>query len=198
MKNIILIISSPLFYIFNLVKINPAKTIIITLGCIFFSFAGTLKRVNNERTIIKEEKVNGEWVYFYEDSDGDLEIFTDYEKLKLEGKDKNLYRWSEYHAGNVFLHLGWIVCAIIVIGMLTSYDGNWDFDDVFEITALNFIRCEIEDGLYVYSIFDRLLVKSSYQKNDFDLGSIKDILILPKYKTRSKRRSEKLDELGIE
>ena len=192
------ILLAPFVWVINLITENPAKTIIITLGCIFFNFAGTLKSVPQERTIIKEEKLNGQWVYFYEDSDGYLEIFTTYEKEILEGKNKNKYRWSDYHAGNVFLHAGWIVCAIIVIVMLIGDEGRWDFDDVFEKTTLNFIRCEIEDGVYVYTIFDRLLVKSSYQQSNFDLGSIKDILILPKYKTRSKRRSEKLDELGIQ
>ena len=188
----------PFIWVINLITENIAKTIIITLGCIFFNFAGTLKSITNERTIIKEEKINGKWVYFYEDSDGDLEMFTDYEKQTLEGKNKNKYIWSEYHAGNVFLHAGWIVCSIILIVMLISNEGEWDFDYVFKKTALNFVRCEIEDGQYVYTIFDRLLLKSSYQTRNFDLESIKDILILPNYKTRSKKRSEKLDELGIQ
>jgi hypothetical protein len=192
------ILLAPFVWVINLITENPAKTIIITLGCIFFNFAGTLKSNTYEKTVIKEEKVNGKWVYFYEDSDGDLEMFTDYEKQNLEGKNKNKYRWSEYHAGNVFLHTGWIVCAIIVIVMLISEDGKWDFDDVFEKTTLNFVRCEIEDGQYVYTIFDRLLTKSSYQTSNFTLSSIRSILILPKYKTRSKTRSEKLDELGIQ
>ena len=70
-------------------------------------------------------------------------------------------------------------------------------NDVFEKTMLNFVRCEIEDGVYVYTIFDRLLGKYNHHTRDFYLYSIKDILILPKYKTRSRKRSEKLDELGI-
>lgn len=187
----------PFIWVFNLMSENIAKTIIITLGCIFFNFAGTIKNVNYERRIIKEENVNGTWVYFYYDSDGNLETSTYSEKKILLGKNKNIYKWSEYHAGNVFLHLGWVVCLIIVIVMLISEDGKWDFNDVFEKTMLNFVRCEIEDGVYVYTIFNRLLGKYNYNTRDFYLGSIKDILILPKYKTRSIKRSEKLDELGI-
>jgi hypothetical protein len=188
----------PFIWVINLISENLAKTIFITLGCIFLNFAGTLKSITYERTIVKEELVKGRWVYFYEDSDGDLEIFTSTEKEILNGKNKNKYIWKEYHAGNVFLHLGWIICSIIIIVMLLNPEGTWDLDDVFSKTSMSFIRCEIEDGLYVYTIFDRLIDKSSYQRNDYSFSGIKDITILPKYKTRSKRRSEKLDELGIQ
>ena len=78
---------------------------------------------------------------------------------KLVGKDKNIVKWKEYAGGNAELWLGFIVFLIITIVMMCSEDGYWDFHEVFENTIKYYIRCEIEDNVYVYTIFGR-----SYRK----------------------------------
>lgn len=78
-----------------------------------------------------------------------------------------------------------------------SDEGHWDFQDVFENCMKYYIRCEIEDNVYVYTIFGRLIEKSSYQTKRFNIYNLKDITILPKYTLRSDKRNNKLNQLGI-
>lgn len=190
------IITFPFVYLFELIRENIFKTIFITLTCIFFSYAGSIPDQPHERTILKEMQMNGEWVYLYKTSDG-IEAYSQIEREKLVGKDKNIVKWKEYAGGNAVLWLGFIVFSIITIVMMCSNEGRWDFSDVFENTIKYYIICEIEDNVYVYTIFGRLIEKSSYQTTRFNICKLRDITILPKYTLRSDKRNDKLSQLGI-
>lgn len=190
------IITFPFVYLFELIRENIFKTIFITLTCIFFSYAGSIPDQPHERNILKEMQMNGEWVYLYKTSDG-IEAYSQIKREKLVGKDKNIVKWKEYAGGNAALWLGFIVFLIITIVMMCSEDGHWDFHEVFENTIKYYIRCEIEDNVYVYTIFGRLIEKSSYQTTRFNICKLRDITILPKYKLRSDKRNEKLNQIGI-
>lgn len=190
------IITFPFVYLFELIRENIFKTIFITLTCIFFSYAGSIPDQPHERNILKEMQMNGEWVYLYKTSDG-IEAYSQIKREKLVGKDKNIVKWKEYAGGNAALWLGFIVFLIITIVMMCSEDGYWDFHEVFENTIKYYIRCEIEDNVYVYTIFGRLIEKSSYQTTRFNICKLRDITILPKYKLRSDKRNEKLNQIGI-
>jgi hypothetical protein len=185
----------PFVYLFELIRINMVKTIMIVITSILFAYAGTIPDHTHERVILKEIQIGGEWVYLYE-SDG-IEAYSQPERETLVGKDKNIFRWKEYSGGNVGLWVGFIILAIVTIVTMCVDEGRWDFDEVFDETAKNFIKCEIEDDVYVYTIFGRLLAKERYQTSRFSIYNIKDITMLPKYKLRSERRNEKLNEIGI-
>ena len=188
------IITFPFLYLLNLTKINPAKIIIITIGCIFFNYAGTIPDQLHERTIIKEMQMDGKWVYLYEDSDG-IKAYSQRNREVLVGKNKNTVKWKSYAGGNIGLWLGFIICLIIVFVQILSDDGEWDLGEVFNDTIKYYIKCEIEDNFYVYTVFGRLIDKSSYNMNRFDLYRISDISILPKYKLRSELRDEKINSI---
>lgn len=188
------IITFPFLYLLNLTKINPAKIIIITIGCIFFNYAGTIPDQLHERTIIKEMQIDGKWVYLYEDSDG-IKAYSQRNREVLVGKNKNTVKWKSYAGGNIGLWLGFIICLIIVFVQILSDDGEWDLREVFNDTIKYYIKCEIEDNVYVYTIFGRLIDKSSYNMSRFDLYRISDISILPKYKLRSELRNDKINTI---
>jgi hypothetical protein len=57
-------------------------------------------------------------------------------------------------------------------------------------------RCEIEDGHYVYTVFGRLISKERSQRN-FDWFRMSEVMTLPRYKTRSIKRKDAFDKLGI-
>lgn len=185
----------PFVYLFELIRINIVKTIMITITSILFAYAGTIPDQTHERVILKEIQIGGEWVYLYE-SDG-IEAYSQSERETLVGKDKNIFRWKEYAGGNEVLWVGFIILSIVTIFTMCVDEGHWDFNEVFDETAKNFIKCEIEDDVYVYTIFGRLLAKERYQTRRFSIYNIKDITMLPKYKMRSERRNEKLNEIGI-
>ncbi len=186
----------PFVYLFELIRINIVKTIMIVITSILFAYAGTIPDQTRERVILKEIQMNGEWVYLYDSSDG-IEAYSQSERETLVGKDKNIFRWKEYAGGNAGLWIGFIILSIVTIVTMCVDDGRWDFDEVFDEATKNFIKCEIEDDVYVYTIFGRLLAKERYQTSRFSIYNIKDITMLPKYKLRSERRSEKLNEIGI-
>jgi len=183
----------PFVYLFELIRINIVKTIMIVITSIFFAYAGTIPDQTHERVILKEMQIGGEWVYLYE-SDG-IEAYSQPERETLVGKDKNIFRWKEYAGGNAALWVGFIILSIVTIVTMCVDEGHWDFDEVFDETAKNFIKCEIEDDVYVYTIFGRLLAKERYQTRRFSIYNIKDITMLPKYKLRSERREEKLNQI---
>jgi hypothetical protein len=185
----------PFVYLFELIRINIVKTILIIVTSIFFAYAGTIPDQTHERVILKEMQIGGEWVYLYE-SDG-IEAYSQPERETLVGKDKNIFRWKEYAGSNAALWAGFIILSIVTIVTMCVDEGHWDFDEVFDETAKNFIKCEIEDDVYVYTIFGRLLAKERYQTRRFSIYNIKDITMLPKYKLRSERRNEKLNEIGV-
>jgi hypothetical protein len=183
----------PFVYLFELIRINIVKTILITVTSIFFAYAGTIPDHTHERVILKEIQIGGKWVYLYE-SDG-IEAYSQSERETLVGKDKNIFRWKEYAAGNVGLWAGFIILVIVTIVTMCVDEGRWDFDEVFDETVKNFIKCEIEDDFYVYTIFGRLITKESYQTKRFSIYRIKDITMLPKYKLRSEKREDKLNQI---
>lgn len=111
------------------------------------------------------------------------------------GKDKNIFRWKEYAGGNVGLWAGFIILVIVTIVTMCVDEGRWDFDEVFDETVKNFIKCEIEDDIYVYTLFGRLITKERYQTKRFSIYNIKDISMLPKYKLRSEKREDKLNQI---
>jgi hypothetical protein len=184
----------PFVYLFELIRINIVKTIMIAVTGILFAYAGTIPDQTHERVILKEIQIGGEWVYLYDSSDG-IEAYSQRERETLVGKDKNIYRWKEYTGGNAGLWIVFIILSIVTVVTMCVDDGRWDFDEVFDETAKNFIKCEIEDDFYVYTIFGRLLAKERYQTSRFSIYSIKDITMLPKYKLRSERRENKLNQI---
>jgi hypothetical protein len=184
----------PFVYLFELIRINIVKTIMIAVTGILFAYAGTIPDQTHERVILKEIQIGGEWVYLYDSSDG-IEAYSQRERETLVGKDKNIYRWKEYTGRNAGLWIVFIILSIVTVVTMCVDDGRWDFDEVFDETAKNFIKCEIEDDFYVYTIFGRLLAKERYQTSRFSIYSIKDITMLPKYKLRSERRENKLNQI---
>jgi hypothetical protein len=176
---------------------NPFKTIILVL-CIFCWYhAGTLKKQRFETRIYHEFEINGQWFGIYGDSDPDVLVFN--EKPLLVGKQKNIYVSYNYHPGNAFLWLGFgISLFILIVG--TFVEDGWELESVLKMGLSVFVRCDIEDGVFVYTIFGRLLAKYKNQvetTNFHQLRSISSILTLPKYETKMSRRERLLRIIGI-
>ena len=69
----------PFVYLFELIRINIVKTIMIVITSILFAYAGTIPDHTHERVILKEIQIGGEWVYLYE-SDG-IEAYSQPERV---------------------------------------------------------------------------------------------------------------------
>lgn len=54
------VITIPFVYLFELIRYNIGKTILVTLTCILFNYAGTIPVQKHERVILKEIQIQGE------------------------------------------------------------------------------------------------------------------------------------------
>jgi hypothetical protein len=87
---------------------------------------------------------------------------------------------------------------VLLVG--SFMDDGWEFESVFRMGLSVFVRCDIEDVVYVYTVFGRLLGKYKNQvetTNFHPLRSISSILTLPKYETKMSRRERLLRIIGI-
>ena len=175
---------------------NPFKTALLAICFVFWYYAGTLKTQRIETTIYHQFEINGQWYGVY-GTDPDIMVFND--KPALVGKEKNIYVNNQYHPGNAFLWMAFGVgLLILLVGCFV--DEGWDLENVLRMGLSVFIRCDIEDGAFVYTIFGRLLAKYKNQvetTNFHQLGSISSILTLPKYETKMSRRERLLRIIGI-
>lgn len=192
------------YFLVELFKKNPGKSICFIIGMVAFNFAGTFPNWDKEIKIEKEVKVDSGWVYLYqkiEENKIKYEMIYSPEKLELKS---GIYKSSEYHGANVFFWVLSIVSLIVVI--IGTFDSNndWEFDEVRGHTIGRLSKCEFEDGDYYYIISGRLIGKTNRQHNNyksiyrnFGINSLSDILICPKFETKTSKRESKLSKLGI-
>ena len=184
----------PIAFVRELLASNPFKTVFVVLGIIFYSYAGKLPQVRNEATFYHQLELNGKWVGIYGD-DFETMVFDSKPKL-INGKT---YVYYNYHPGNAFLYFGLVLVVIFVVVGSFVNDG-WELNYVFGSSVSIFVRCDIEDGVYVYTIFGRLLAKYTTQCDTTifnDLRRVTRILGLPKYETRMSKRERLLRKLGL-
>lgn len=184
----------PPTFVWEFLKLNPVKSIVLALGIVFYSYAGELKSIRHEITFFHQLELRGKWVGIYGD---DFDTWVADSKPRLINGDTYVY--YEYNPANAFLYLGmWLAVIWLVVGSFAN-DG-WELSDVLMHSMSIFVRCDIEDNLYVYTIFGRLIAKYTTQgKTDsfFELRSIPGILGLPKYETKISKRDRLLRKIGI-
>lgn len=175
---------------------NPFKSVLLIVCFVFWYYAGTLKSQRIETTIYHQFEMNGQWYGVY-GTDPDIMVFN--QKPVLIGKNKNIYVSNQYHPGNAFLWMAFGV-GLLVLLVGSFIDDGWEFDDIMKNTLSVFIRCDIEDGVFVYTIFGRLLGKYKNQLETtifHQLGSLSSIITLPKYETKMSKRERLLRIIGI-
>jgi len=175
---------------------NPFKAVVLVFCIVFWHYAGTFKPQKSETLIYHEFVHDGQWfgVYGY-----DPDVFVLNEKPKLVGKEKNMYVSHNEHPANVLLWFGFgLTLLFIIIG--SFIEDGWGLDDVMRDGLSVFVRCDIEDGAYVYTVFGRLLAKYKNPVDNvtfYQLRSVSSILSLPKYETKMSKRDRLLRIIGI-
>lgn len=193
------------YFLIELIKTNPVKTLTSIIGIVALNFAGTFPNWNKEIKIEKTVQVDSGWVYLYpkiEENKIKYEMIYSPEKLDLKS---DIYVSSEYHGANVFFWVLSVVSFIIVIiGTFDSNNNDWEFSEVRGHTIGRLTNCEFEDGHYYYTIGGRLIGKVDRQSTsyrhiyrNFGIHSLSDVSICPKFETKTSRRESKLSKLGI-
>lgn len=194
-------------FVLNLIKNNQIKLIALVVAIITFPFLNSLPDEKKETPIVKEIKIDGDYIYLSRDVlNGEIQYDAKsfHKKQKLMGGVYLIEK--EYNDANIFIWILFIIAlAFPVFGIFISdNDVNWDLEKVSQETISYFIKCEEEDGTYYYLYNDRLLKTSdkiinSYSNIAYTL-EIKDFTKLrnfPIWNSKQRKRNNKLDELGI-
>lgn len=183
----------------------------MTIGAIVaFSFAGSLPGENVYHNLVTQSKDGNTYVYVVNsqsDSNGGYEIFTS-DKPEVV-KNGQLQVW-DYHDGNVLLYLlGGILTLIVsiatIMGLVNDHeDIGWEIEYCYQRGISTLIYCELEGDIYYYIIMGRLVEKRKdqirYTSNiarEFRIFNMSDVYRLPKFSTKTQKRNNILDKLGI-
>lgn len=195
----------PFILLYNIIKRNIGKTIWVSLAIIGFHFSQNyLEDIHSTKIADYVIKDGTDYVYFFSKGEqGDYSTMASKTPLK-----NNTYSYTETQGMYIFLQiLAWGSVVILAICFIVGISGDdsaaWEFDECFEESLSFLISCEIEGDKFYYMALGRLLLKSDRQLNssyhnitrELSIRSFSDILICPKFKTRSQKRGELLDKL---
>jgi len=191
-----------LYYIIYFIKHNPVKVIFLILTIISSFFIGKFPRdikTNYVVHSIVDERTN-EYVYFCRESSDNYSEYT-VEKFDEEITIENgIISYDVYGSLNILFIL--ITSGCFVIGVFAMTEG-FDIECVVDDVIRNLIYCEYEDDKYIYMCQGRLLGKSDtnikYSRilTHFSIYGYKDLMLCPKFKTRTEKRDSNLKKIGI-
>jgi hypothetical protein len=194
--------------IWQLIATNPIKITTLVIAIVSFKYAGSFQNGTYKQPVVAEFNDNSTWVYLVrnENNSTGYDVMTSTTKEKLVDGSIVL---DDYNDLNV---LFWVFFAISsLIFSITTFIGwingdsdvSWDLGGCLEKSLNNIIYCELEDGIYYYMAFGRLIGKSKTQINPrrvadhFNTYSLSDLRKCPKFATKTQNRNNLLDRLGI-
>ncbi len=194
--------------IWQLIITNPIKIVALILSIISYNYAGSFKSGTYKQPIVKEFNDGGIWVYLARSTTNSsgYEVMTTQSKQKLVD---NCLVLDDYDDRNILLWILFGVTLLVfvistIIGLLNGDDDiGWDIDSCQEISINNLIYCELEGDTFYYMAFGRLIgqsktqVKSRSIADSFRIHSLSDLKKCPKFSTKTQKRNNLLDKLGI-
>jgi hypothetical protein len=197
------------FWTLNLIRINPVKTIAIIALIASAPFLNSIPDIVDYKRIDYKYEKYGRDFYVTVDIESNKESYEiePYEKenppVIKNGKIVET-RWND---ANIIL---WLLCGVaaimIAVGIFSGDDDlSFDLRKVFYMTASRFVVCELEGDIYYYFLDGRLLGKSErpmnleyeYICNKFSVTSRTKLASFPKWKTKTAKRNEKFESIGI-
>lgn len=189
-------------FIKHLIISNPIKIILLIVAYISFNFAGTFKGSYEYIDIVSQHKDKNTYIYVVKNEANS----SGYEVLSFdkeqETKNEQL-KTFDYHDGNIVLYVVFGVSLLCAIVGSFMDDEKWDFDDSYEMAISSLIYCELEGDVYFYMILDRLITKTDRRimshniAGNLGIHNMSDVYRLPKFSTKTKKRNDNLEKLGI-
>jgi len=195
-----------LVLIFELVRTNIVKTILLTTSIVCFNLAGNFPDTIDTYKIIGETKVEQTNVYFYKtisDNKIEYETITSEEPIKIVNGEIKI---SSYSGFNI---LFWILFSIstlilVIATFINDNDIGWELEDAWKQAFGTLIYCEEENGEYYYFALGRLIDKKSQQvsrrytiTSELRIDGFRELYRCPKYQTKTQRRETLLNKIGI-
>lgn len=202
MKRLLLL---PFSFIYNFIMVNIGKTILFTLFGLSIYGAITSKQYEMEKLhIISSVKNGADYLYIVDGKDPSVLTYKSPQKITnnilLHQTETGIYTF--YIVMCVVLG---ILAVIFVIASIVEDEAAWDLLKVFQKSISVLIQCELEDGMYHYTILGRLIniqedkqyIGDESLAYRFDINDLTTIINLPKFKTKTEKRNKFLDKLGV-
>ena len=189
---------------------NPIKLIMIVASVIAFNFAGTIKGGYEYYNIVSQVKDGNTYVYVTNsksESNNGYEVYTSDKPEVI--KNGQIQVW-DYNDANVLLYiigsiLTLIVLIVTIVGLVNDDDDiGWNIESCYQRSISTLIYCESEGDTYYYMIMGRLIDKRKdqirYTSNvarEMRIYNMSDVFRLPKFSTKTQKRDNLLDKLGI-
>lgn len=207
LKNFIMIRYS-LGVIWQLIITNPIKIAALVIAIVSFNYAGSFQNGTYKEPVVSEIKDGSTWIYLTRNSGNSsgYEVMTSATKEKLVDGSLVL---DDYNDINVVFWIFFVISVLIfsittIIGWINDDDDvSWALTRCLEKAMNDIIYCELEDGVYYYMAFGRLIGKSDIQINPrrvadrFHTYSLFDLRKCPKFSTKNQNRNNLLNKLGI-
>lgn len=198
-------------FIKYLVIKNPIKLLMVVGAIVTFNYAGTIPGGYEYYDIAAQAKDGNTNIYVIRSHDGGENPYDVISSNKDEKVENNRLVYYDYHDGNIFL---WIIFGILsllitiftIIGLANDDDEiiGWEIEDCYTLSISTLIYCELEGDTYYYMIMGRLIEMRKdqlrYTSNvarEMRIFNMSDVFRLPKFSTKTQKRNNNLDKLGI-
>lgn len=197
-------------FIKYLVIKNPIKLLMVVGAIVAFNYAGTIPGGYEYYDIAAQAKDGNTNIYVIRSHDGGENPYDVVSSNKEEKVENNRLVYYDYHDANILL---WIVFGILslliviftIIGLANDDDEiGWEIEDCYTLSISTLIYCELEGYTYYYMIMGRLIEMRKdqlrYTSNvarEMRIFNMSDVFRLPKFSTKTQKRNNNLDKLGI-
>jgi hypothetical protein len=189
---------------------NKIKILFVILSIICFKYVDEIPDSQKELFIIKSvdlgDLYKNRYAYIYESSISNeikVEVIS-FEKPQELVNNKIIY--TAYNELNIPIWILFVVFTLLYVIPSFMYDDDdvsWELKDIWYDSLKSTIYSELEDGVYYYMSFGRLIHKSEKLLTPENvmrisgINSFSDIKSMPKFKTKSLKRESILKEIGI-
>lgn len=195
-------------FLFEVLKTNIVKTLLIIGAVLTFMYAGTFKPDVQEYNVATTVRVDSDYVYVCKTiSENKIKYENVWSQSPIPVKDGKIYVSSYAFVNGLMWFLFAILAVILVVGTIIGRnddDIGWELEDCWEEALSTLIYCEEEDGKYYYFALGRLIDKRDNQisrrtrpTSELNLRTFRDLYRCPKYKTKKERREQLLNKIGI-
>ena len=190
---------------------NPIKLLVLITAIILFNYAGTIPGEYVYYDLVSQSKDGNTNVYVLRshesNDDSSYDIYSSNKPQKVI--NNQLVVW-DYHDGNVVLYVFsailFLVLLILTIFCIVNDDDEigWDIKSCYTKAITTLIYCELEGEIYYYMIMGRLIEKrkdkirfTSNLAREMRIFNMSDVYRLPKFSTKTQKRNNILNKLGI-
>lgn len=192
-----------LVFLLNLITKNPVKLTVLSIAIITYIFAGSFDYIKSKSLIVHQFKDGSVNVYISKkESNNEIEYKTLTSEKEIEIDQNGYYHYHKYNDINVLFWTLFVLSSLwTIIGIFVD-DDNWEFVDIWRDSLLTLVNVELDGDTYYYMALGRLIGKSDksltyYILREFNIKSLRDIYLCPKFQTRVNKRNNILSKIGI-